>query len=104
LPLLAPVPPVEAAYSIAPGESAQRLRVALVEDNDDARAVMADLLELLGHEVVTAADGPAALRLAQERAAAAFVVDIGLPGMDGYEVARRLRRQSGGEQLLLIAL
>src|SRR5205823_7050383 len=48
LPLLSPVSPLEAPSSPAPAESRQRLRVALVEDNDDARAVMADLLELLG--------------------------------------------------------
>jgi signal transduction histidine kinase len=104
LPLLTPVTPLEPSHSNAPEGARRRLRVGLVEDNDDARAVLADLLELLGHEVLTAADGPSALRLAQERLALAFVVDIGLPGMDGYEVARRLRRLPGGERLLLVAL
>lgn len=79
-------------------------RVALVEDNADARAVMAELLELLGYQVLTAADGPAALRIAQEDPPAVFVVDIGLPGMDGYELARRLRELPGCRDALLVAL
>jgi two-component system CheB/CheR fusion protein len=79
-------------------------QIAVVEDNADSRTVLADLLEALGYPVVTAADGPAALRLAQEEHVEAFVIDIGLPGMDGYEVARRLRQQPDGARLLLIAL
>jgi CheY-like chemotaxis protein len=78
--------------------------VALVEDNADAREVLADVLTFNGHQVFTAADGPAALHLAQEQRAEVFVVDIGLPGMDGYQVARALRQMPGGDQLRLIAL
>src|SRR5262249_44888833 len=70
----------------------------------NSRAVLSDLLEALGYPVASAADGPAALRLAQEEHVEAFVIDIGLPGMDGYEVARRLRKQPDGARMLLIAL
>lgn len=79
-------------------------RVVLVDDNADARATLADVLEMLGHHVLVAADGPEALRLTWEEQPEAYVVDIGLPGMDGYEVARKLRQTPGGEQALLIAL
>jgi CheY-like chemotaxis protein len=79
-------------------------RLVLVDDSDDARATLADVLEVMGHHVLTAANGPEALRLAYEEQPEAYVVDIGLPGMNGYEVARQLRQTPGGERLLLIAL
>jgi CheY-like chemotaxis protein len=90
--------------SAVPAKPAPRRRVALVEDDADSREVLADLLELLGHQVLSAANGDEALRLAQTDAPEAFVVDLGLPGRDGYEVARALRQQPGGEHVLLIAL
>jgi signal transduction histidine kinase/CheY-like chemotaxis protein len=104
------LPVAEEAGSIEPsrdgdrGEKPVSRRVALVEDNPDSREVLADLLELLGHQVLTAAHGLEALRLARQEKPEAFVVDLGLPGMDGYEVARALRGMPGGERLLLIAL
>jgi signal transduction histidine kinase/ActR/RegA family two-component response regulator len=79
-------------------------RVVLVDDSADSRTTLADVLEMLGHHVLLAADGPEALRLAWEEQPEAYVVDIGLPGMDGYEVARKLRQTPAGEQALLIAL
>jgi CheY-like chemotaxis protein len=79
-------------------------RIGLVEDSEDSRLVLAELLRLLGHEVFAVEDGPAALRLAAREAPEVFIVDIGLPGMDGYEVARALRGAPGGEKRLLIAL
>jgi signal transduction histidine kinase/ActR/RegA family two-component response regulator len=82
----------------------RRRRVALVESNDDSRTVLAEVLELLGYPVVTAANGPAALRLVEEHRPEVFVVNIGLPGMSGYELARALRAMPGGGQMLLIAL
>jgi signal transduction histidine kinase/ActR/RegA family two-component response regulator len=88
----------------APLPSPTGQRIALVEDNPDARRMMAELLELLGYEVLTAADGPAALRMAEEAPPSVFVVDIGLPGMDGYEVARRLREMPECREAFLVAL
>jgi two-component system CheB/CheR fusion protein len=104
LPLMASQSLAETLRSAGPEIGRQTLNVVLVEDSDDARMVMADLLESLGYGVVTAAEGSEALRLAREHAATVFVIDIGLPGMDGYEVARRLRRLPDGQQLVLIAL
>src|SRR5581483_12027532 len=65
---------------------------------------LATLLRLQGHEVRVAHDGPAALELVQGYHPEMIFLDIGMPGMDGYEVARRLRRQPGLENVRLAAL
>jgi CheY-like chemotaxis protein len=66
--------------------------VLLIEDNADARDALRTLLELDGYVVETAADGLSGLDLARTKMPAIALVDIGLPGLDGYEVARRMRR------------
>ena len=66
-------------------------RVLVVDDNEDAREALRFLLEDEGHQVHTAADGPEALSVAASFVPDVVLLDIGLPGMDGYEVARRLR-------------
>ncbi len=79
-------------------------RVLLVEDNEDIQEAMRELLEELGHRVEVASDGvQGANRLLELRPDVALV-DIGLPGIDGYEVARRARSAPGGEDLYLVAL
>jgi CheY-like chemotaxis protein len=77
--------------------------VLVVEDQVDAADVLADVLRLSGHEVEVARDGPEGLRRAREFRPDAVLCDIGLPGMDGYEVARRLRAD-GHPDTLLVAL
>ena len=79
-------------------------RVLLVEDQEDVREALSFLLEAEGHQVSTAADGEAALRLIDIGRFDAAVMDIGLPGLDGYEIARRVRSRTGGHELRLIAL
>ncbi|HYB97911.1 MAG TPA: CHASE domain-containing protein [Candidatus Limnocylindrales bacterium] len=71
----------------------RRLRVLVVDDNADITGTFCELLWTLGHEVRTADSGPAALEVAREFAPQLVLLDIGLPGMSGYEVAQRLRRQ-----------
>jgi len=66
-------------------------RILLIEDNADAREALCALLELDGYEVLAAADGTEGLDLARTKAPEVALVDIGLPGFDGYEVARRMR-------------
>jgi PAS domain S-box-containing protein len=88
---------------VSPVRSATR-RVLVVDDNADAVASLALLLRLAGHEVRTAGDGPAALELAPRFRPEAVLLDIGLPGMDGYEVARRLRALPELKDVLLMAL
>ncbi len=79
-------------------------RVVVVDDNEDARESLADVLRLSGLSVVTASDGEQALERAAEETADAYVVDVGLPRMDGYEVARRLRQMATARPPILIAL
>jgi signal transduction histidine kinase/DNA-binding response OmpR family regulator len=87
----------------ASGASAPR-RVLVVDDNDDAARSLARLLRLTGHEVTTAPDGASALAALPAFGPEIVLLDIGLPGMDGYEVAREMRRHPGGEKLALVAL
>ena len=86
-----------------PGSSLRR-RVLIVDDNADIVDMMRHILVLLGQEVRVAADGPAALRVAAEFRPDLVFLDLGLPLIDGYEVARRLRSEPGGSALQLIAL
>jgi PAS domain S-box-containing protein len=79
-------------------------RVLVVEDNRDAAATLADLLELWGCEARVAHDGPAALAAAAEFRPDVILLDIGLPGLDGYQVARRLRESPGLGSARLVAL
>jgi CheY-like chemotaxis protein len=79
-------------------------RVLLVEDNPDTAESLTMLLELLGHRVRAAHDGVAALDAARANIPDVMLVDIGLPGMDGYEVARRVRRDPQLKDVVLVAL
>ncbi|TMA76399.1 MAG: response regulator [Deltaproteobacteria bacterium] len=79
-------------------------RILLVDDNEDALEMLAELLRAAGHNVLTAGDGPAALAAAPRFRPDIAVLDIGLPAMDGYELASRLRAQAGGEAPILVAL
>jgi signal transduction histidine kinase/DNA-binding response OmpR family regulator len=82
----------------------QSLRVMLVDDNADAAEMLGTALELSGYTVRTAPDGPSALKLASEVALDVAILDIGLPGMDGYDLARRLRANPEHADLRLVAL
>jgi CheY-like chemotaxis protein/two-component sensor histidine kinase len=79
-------------------------RVLVVDDNTDAAESVAMLLRLWGHAVRVAHTGPEALRAAEEYQPDVVVLDIGLPGMDGYEVARRLRERPHFQKTVLAAL
>jgi CheY-like chemotaxis protein len=99
LPALDPVPTVRAAP--APAAARQR-SVLIVEDNDDARDTLRMLLEMLGHQVDTAPDGVAGLERALEVQPDVLLVDLGLPGIDGFEVARRYRAAGGRGTLVAL--
>jgi signal transduction histidine kinase/DNA-binding response OmpR family regulator len=79
-------------------------RIFLVDDNVDGASSLAMLLRELGHEVRVAHNGAAALEAVADFEPEVVLLDIGLPGMDGYEVARRMRSQLGLKDLLLVAL
>lgn len=79
-------------------------RTLVVEDNQDAREALSHLLELDGHEVRQAADGPGAVEEALRWQPEVALIDIGLPGIDGYEVVRRIRMAPAGRRMVLVAL
>ncbi len=79
-------------------------RLLVVDDNQDAATTLAMLLELQGHEVKVANSGRIALEIAKEFIPDAVFMDIGMPEMDGYELARRIRQQPGFEKVVLAAL
>jgi signal transduction histidine kinase/CheY-like chemotaxis protein len=79
-------------------------RVLIVDDNGDAAETLADVARLWGHEVQTAPDGASALRLLREFRPQIVLLDISMPGMDGYEVARRVRSCPELGPVSLIAL
>jgi signal transduction histidine kinase len=97
-------PGTDTARAPSPGPVSSVRRVLVVDDNRDGAESLAMLLRLWGHEVRVAYDGPSALRLAEAERPEVVLLDIGLPGMDGYQVARRLRERSGGARQLLVAL
>jgi CheY-like chemotaxis protein len=82
----------------------ERLRVLVVEDDDGAREALRRLLELRGYAVAEAAEGAGGAAHALAHRPAVVVIDIGLPGLDGYGVARRIREGLGGSPMFLIAL
>lgn len=89
----------------AAAEPARASRTVLIaDDNMDALLTMEALLEMQGHTVYTAADGEEALRQAQALRPDVAVLDIGMPGMSGHELARRIRAADWGAGMLLIAL
>jgi signal transduction histidine kinase len=92
-------PALAGAY---PAASARR--VLVVDDNVDGARSLAKLLKILGHEVAVTHDGPAALEKVRSFKPEVALMDIGLPGMNGYEVARRLRAIPELREVLLVAL
>ena len=97
--------PADAVPSTEPEATrARRLIVALVEDNDDVRLLMGELLASWGHDVTQATTGEMGADLIVEKCPDIAFVDIGLPDTDGYEVARRVRARLGAQPLQLVAL
>jgi len=92
---------VESKMTEAPVPVPSR-KILVVDDNRDAAESLAELLSLDGHVTATAFDGPAALRAVQANPPEVILLDIGLPGMNGYELAQRLR--AAGSAARLIAL
>ena len=102
LPLDDPRPPEVLAP--VPGASAPRKRVVIVEDSADVREMMQDLLESLGHEVFAAADGLEGVARVLELQPDVALIDVGLPHLDGYEVARQVRAAPEGKRVHLVAV
>ena len=96
------VTPAERRAERAP--EAGRRRILVVDDNEDAATTLREVLELSGHDVRVALDGPQAVLTARGFRPEIVVCDIGLPGMDGYAVARALRSEPATREAWLVAL
>lgn len=105
LPALAETPSAPTSTAASAGTSGSTvlkpLRIAVVDDNRDNAETVAGLLRLAGHQVATAYDGPGGMALVQAQPSEVALIDIGMPGMDGLEVARQLK--GAGVRTLLIA-
>jgi signal transduction histidine kinase/integral membrane sensor domain MASE1 len=84
--------------------SARGRRILVVDDNVDAAESLSVLLRMKGHSVATAHDGPEALSQAESFSPEVVLLDLGLPGMNGYDVARDLRRKPGRDKLTVVAI
>ncbi len=87
-----------------PSSGPARLRVLVVDDNADSVSMLSMLIDLKGHTTATAQSGQEALEVAAEFRPDVVILDIGLPGMDGYQVASALRQRPDSAQTLLVAL
>jgi CheY-like chemotaxis protein len=103
-----PVTPTSATQPrAAPTEAAQpttSLRALVVDDNVDTAESMALLLKASGHDVRTAHDGPTSLEAARDYRPDVVLLDIGLPGLNGFEVAKRMRQQPTLQNIVLVAM
>ncbi|MGE5739386.1 MAG: response regulator [Betaproteobacteria bacterium] len=99
---LDPVSNVDGAARPAP--STRRVRILVADDNRDAAASLATLLSLDGHEVSVAYDGRAALGSADTFRPDVALLDIGMPNLNGYEVARSIRAEAWGRSMMLVAV
>lgn len=95
-------PEARETSSAAPTRRRDPRRVVIVDDNEDLREMLEVLLVSAGHDVTTAEDGPSGLEQILERKPDVALVDLGLPGFDGYELARRAR--AAGQTMLLVAV
>jgi CheY-like chemotaxis protein len=100
----APLPAEPTRGSAATEQIPRALRVLIVDDNVDTAQALGRLLTRAGHQIVLAHDGAQALDRVRETMPQAIVLDIGLPGMDGFEVVRQVRRESGSAGTLIIAV
>jgi signal transduction histidine kinase/CheY-like chemotaxis protein len=101
---LAPAQNIPPPTEEAPSRPNRHYRILVVEDNADARETLRLLLELEGHRVELASDGQIGLEMAIRTHPDVALIDLGLPGLNGYDLARRLRAAPGGTDIRLIAV
>ncbi len=87
----------------APSHPARSMRILIADDHRDSANSMALLMRMGGHEVAVAYDGEEAVKMAEDAPPDVVLLDIGMPRLNGYEVAQRLRTQPRGRELVLIA-
>jgi PAS domain S-box-containing protein len=99
-----PEPKFTGRKQVPVAEATPAMRVLLVDDNVDAATTLSQLIGLWGHQVWTAHDGPSAIEIARRERPDVVILDIGLPGMDGYETAQNLRAHAETRDCQLVAL
>src|SRR5206468_6263700 len=105
LPMLPVVPAQSSKTAAQPPIPGERKRVLVVEDNLDSAETLAAMLDMMGHEARVANDGPSGIDICAHFKPSIVLLDIGLPGLSGFEVAQRLRANSAGAgPLKIIAL
>lgn len=92
------------ATSPTVNNSPQRFRILVVDDNHDSALSLAMMLSIMGHETRTAHDGESAVTTAESFLPEVVLLDIGLPKLNGYEVAQRIRENTWGKAMFLIAV
>ncbi len=97
-------PPRAAADAVADAPAVRPLRILVADDNDDGREMLVYLLTAEGHTVAQAPDGPTAIETAAAFHPDVVILDIGMPGMNGYAVAQTLRKQPDMSSVVLVAL
>ena len=90
--------------SVAPQASPHRFKILVVDDNADSALSLALMLSIMGHDTRTAHDGESAVTTAEAFLPEVILLDIGLPKLNGYEVAQRIRAASWGSSIYLIAV
>lgn len=101
---LSPAPPPPVAEAAAPSRQAAAQRVLIIDDNEDAAVSMSMLLETMGAEVRVAYDGASGVAAFEDFHPALVFLDLGMPGMDGFETVRRLRAAPDGPAATIVAL
>jgi DNA-binding response OmpR family regulator len=99
-----PMAEVNASTATAVKTTPNRFRILVVDDNHDSALSLAMMLSIMGHETRTAHDGETAVSTAESFLPDVVLLDIGLPLLNGYEVAQRIREQSWGASMFLIAV
>jgi two-component system CheB/CheR fusion protein len=97
-------PVADISPQCTPDRESSNLSILIVEDNEQSRNLLRDLLQLEGHEVIVAEDGASGLRAMETQCPDVALIDIGLPGMSGCEVAEHARKILGNHQVQLVAL
>ncbi|MDB5350101.1 MAG: chemotaxis protein methyltransferase CheR [Planctomycetota bacterium] len=99
-----PTQPTAPEDETGPAEPAESRRILVVDDNLDSARTMARLLKLMGHQTCTANDGGEAVEAAEEHRPEVILLDIGLPVLNGYDVARTIRERPWGGEVVIVAL
>ena len=99
-----PMAEVNTTTAAAVTPAPRRFRILVVDDNHDSALSLAMMLSIMGHETRTAHDGESAVETAESFLPEVVLLDIGLPKLNGYEVAQRIREQSWGASMFLIAV